>query len=62
MTFLNRFDAGRQLGAALLAQPPPDPIVLGVLRGGVPVAAEVARILDDLDRRYGAEHAATGAQ
>lgn len=45
MSFLNRFDAGRQLGAALLAQPPPDPVVLGVLRGGVPVAAEVAHVL-----------------
>jgi predicted phosphoribosyltransferase len=45
MTFMNRFDAGRQLGAALRAHPRVDPVVLGVLRGGVPVAAEVAHIL-----------------
>jgi predicted phosphoribosyltransferase len=45
MSFLNRFDAGRQLGAALRAQLPEDPVVLGVLRGGVPVAAEVANVL-----------------
>jgi putative phosphoribosyl transferase len=45
MTFANRLDAGRQLGAALLARPPADPIVVGILRGGVPVAAEVAHVL-----------------
>jgi len=45
MTFINRFDAGRQLGAALLTYPFVDPVVLGVLRGGVPVAAEVAHVL-----------------
>lgn len=45
MSFINRFDAGRQLGAALLAQPLADPVILGVLRGGVPVAAEVANVL-----------------
>src|SRR3954471_21733713 len=45
MSFLNRFDAGRQLGAAILAQRPADPVVLGVLRGGVPVASEVANVL-----------------
>jgi putative phosphoribosyl transferase len=46
MTFINRFDAGRQLGTALLAHASADPVVLGVLRGGVPVAAEVARVLN----------------
>jgi putative phosphoribosyl transferase len=45
MTFANRLDAGRQLGAALLAQPLADPIVMGMSRGGVPVAAEVAQVL-----------------
>jgi putative phosphoribosyl transferase len=45
MTFANRLDAGRQLGAALLAHPPADPVVVGILRGGVPVAAEVAHVL-----------------
>lgn len=45
MTFANRLDAGRQLGAALLAHRPSDPIVVGISRGGVPVAAEVAHVL-----------------
>jgi putative phosphoribosyl transferase len=45
MTFANRLDAGRQLGAALLAHPPADPVVVGLLRGGVPVAAEIAHVL-----------------
>jgi putative phosphoribosyl transferase len=45
MTFANRLDAGRQLGAALLAHPPADPVVVGILRGGVPVAAEIAHVL-----------------
>lgn len=45
MTFANRLDAGRQLGAALLAHPPADPVVVGLLRGGVPVAAELAHVL-----------------
>ena len=45
MTFANRLDAGRQLGAALLVRRPADPIVVGILRGGVPVAAEVAHVL-----------------
>jgi putative phosphoribosyl transferase len=60
--FADRVDAGRQLGARLSrrfpgagpspAGPPgelpgPDrPVVLGLPRGGVPVAAEVARALD----------------
>jgi predicted phosphoribosyltransferase len=45
MTFTNRLDAGRQLGMALLAERPADPIVMGISRGGVPVAAEVAHVL-----------------
>ena len=45
MTFFNRPDAGRQLATALLSQLPADPVVVGVVRGGVPVAAEVADVL-----------------
>jgi putative phosphoribosyl transferase len=45
MTFFNRLDAGRQLGGALLADRAGDPIVVGISRGGVPVAAEVAEVL-----------------
>lgn len=44
--FFNRYDAGRQLAIALSAHCPADPVVIGLARGGVPVAAEVARILD----------------
>ncbi|MFC4638347.1 phosphoribosyltransferase [Deinococcus hohokamensis] len=44
--FRHRHDAGQRLGAALRARgdAPPD-VVLGLPRGGVPVAAEVARAL-----------------
>lgn len=44
--FQNRSDAGKQLAARLLAQrTEPDLIVLGLPRGGVPVAFEVAEVL-----------------
>jgi predicted phosphoribosyltransferase len=43
--FANRLDAGRQLAAALGAYTFVDPVVIGVYRGGVPVAAEVATLL-----------------
>lgn len=44
--FHNRQDAGRQLGAHLAGLHSwPDTVVLGLARGGVPVAAEVARAL-----------------
>jgi putative phosphoribosyl transferase len=44
--FADRTDAGRQLAQALLAAGEPrDCIVLGIPRGGVVVAAEVARVL-----------------
>ena len=48
MTFFrNRTDAGRQLGTRLAAYAGrPDLIVLGLPRGGVPVAAEVGRVLE----------------
>jgi putative phosphoribosyl transferase len=44
--FRNRQDAGEQLASAVLALGLRAPVVLGLPRGGVPVAAEVARALD----------------
>ncbi|MBW4078774.1 MAG: phosphoribosyltransferase [Acidobacteria bacterium] len=46
VTFVDRVDAGQRLGAALRSFVPQEPIVLGLARGGVPVAAEVARLLN----------------
>ncbi|MFZ5476313.1 MAG: phosphoribosyltransferase [Myxococcota bacterium] len=44
--FRNRVDAGRALAAELVKRPPGgSPLVLGLPRGGVPVAFEVARAL-----------------
>lgn len=40
--FADRPEAGRALGEALAALDPPDPLVLALPRGGVPVAFEVA--------------------
>ena len=45
MTYRDRVDAGRQLGARLRDLQLDDPVVLGLPRGGVVVAAEVARAL-----------------
>jgi putative phosphoribosyl transferase len=48
LPFVDRADAGRQLGdrlAELLGPQPTPPVVLGLPRGGVVVAAEVARRL-----------------
>ena len=43
--FHDRLDAGRQLAAALERTQLGDAVVVGLARGGVPVAAEVARCL-----------------
>jgi putative phosphoribosyl transferase len=59
--FRNRSEAGRLLGRQLQAMQIPDPVVLALPRGGVPVAAEVARALHApldllLVRKIGAPH------
>ncbi|MFJ8611748.1 phosphoribosyltransferase family protein [Streptomyces sp. NPDC093675] len=46
MVFTDRLEAGRQLGERLRHLRGEDVVVLGLPRGGVPVAAEVARVLD----------------
>lgn len=43
--FKDRQDAGRQLASELAKLTLPDPVVLALPRGGVPVAAEIARAL-----------------
>ncbi|NUT47736.1 MAG: phosphoribosyltransferase [Saccharothrix sp.] len=45
MRFEDRFDAGRVLARALADESWTDPLVLGLARGGVPVAFEVASAL-----------------
>lgn len=45
MQFENRVDAGRRLAAKLVGMRLDRPVVLALPRGGVPVAAEVARAL-----------------
>src|SRR6516225_4591521 len=46
MRFRDRSDAGRQLASRLLPLRGTDAVVLGLPRGGVAVAAQVARALD----------------
>jgi len=46
MRFVDRHDAGVQLAKRLVHLRGADPVVVGLPRGGVPVAAEVARVLD----------------
>ena len=46
MSFENRSDAGRRLAHALVRYRAERPVVLALPRGGVPVAAEVAVVLD----------------
>ncbi|MCI0477803.1 MAG: hypothetical protein L0Y55_16290, partial [Anaerolineales bacterium] len=47
MLFKDRADAGKQLGARLaFLKNQPNVIVLGIPRGGVVVAAEIARALN----------------
>ncbi len=46
MPFIDRKDAGRQLAKALARYKSQRPVVLALPRGGVPVAAEVANVLD----------------
>lgn len=45
MRYRDRRHAGELLGAELAALRPPDPVVYGLPRGGMPVAFEVARAL-----------------
>jgi putative phosphoribosyl transferase len=44
--FADRADAGAQLADRLAGMPWSDPVVLGLARGGVPIAVRVADILD----------------
>lgn len=43
--FVDRRDAGRRLAELVVAKGYADPVVVGMARGGIPVAAEIARML-----------------
>jgi putative phosphoribosyl transferase len=45
MSFIDRSDAGRRLGERMRFLEDEDPVVVGLPRGGVPVAYEVATAL-----------------
>ncbi|GAA1217819.1 phosphoribosyltransferase family protein [Rhodoglobus aureus] len=46
MLFRDRCDAGQKLAARLMHLAAEKPIILGLPRGGVPVAAQVAQAMD----------------
>ena len=46
MPFRDRAEAGRRLAKALASYKKDNPIILALVRGGAPVAAEIARALD----------------
>jgi putative phosphoribosyl transferase len=59
--FADRSDAGRQLGARLRSLAAERPLIIGLPRGGIPVAAEVAAALEApleilVVRKLGAPH------
>ncbi len=61
MLFKHRQDAGQQLGESLQRYKPENTVVLGIPRGGVVVAAEVAKFLNApldviIPRKLGAPH------
>lgn len=62
-SWMDRRAAGRELADRLIAHRGTDPLVLGVPRGGLVVAAEVARLLDaELDAIVVAKLSAPGAR
>jgi len=46
MIYVNRSDAGKRLARELAGYKSQDPVILALPRGGVPVAAEIARAFD----------------
>lgn len=44
--YRNRKDAGQQLALRLIGMRPKKPVVVGLVRGGIPVACEVSHLLD----------------